>query len=299
MMRAGVRLCVGLGVLLLSVSTANAALIVTPIGGAVDATALANTLASGGSGITINSATYSGANIASGLFSGGGPIIGITSGMLLTSGSVNNVVGPNNDSGATGINGVGGDAALSAIAGQTTFDASILTINFTPTGNNISFSYVFGSEEYPEYVNQFNDVFAFFVNGTNFALIPGTSTPVSINTVNSGVNSGFFVNNTTGVRDTQLDGFTTVLSFVAPVTPNVQNTLRLAIADSRDSILDSAVFLQGGSFAVCGTPGQPACPGGGGGGAGGGGGTPVPEPASLLLILAGFAGVSKRLRQRN
>ena len=278
------RLSVGVCVLLASVSTARADLIVTPIGGAVTATTLASTLASGSSGLTINSATYTGANIASGLFTGEAGILGLTSGILLTSGSVNNVVGPNNQSGATGANGVAGDAALSALAGQTTFDASILTINFTPTGNNISFSYVFGSEEYPEFVNQFNDVFAFFVNGTNFALIPGTNTPVSINSINAGVNSGLFVSNTSGVRNTQLDGFTTVLSFVAPVTPNVQNTLRLAIADSRDNILDSAVFLQGGTFSVCGTPGQPACPGGS-----------VPEPASIGLMLMGVTAAARRL----
>ena len=231
------------------------------------------------------------ANIASGLFSGGAGIVGIDTGILLTSGSVNNVVGPNNETDASLQNGVGGDAALSALAGQPTFDASILTINFTPTGDNVQFSYVFGSEEYPEFVNQFNDVFAFFVNGTNFALIPGTNTPVSINTVNAGVNSGFFVDNTSGVRNTQLDGFTQVLSFLAPVTPNVQNTLRLAIADSRDDILDSAVFLQGGSFSVCGTPGQPACPGNSGGS--------VPEPASTVLMVAGLAGVAIRLRRRS
>jgi hypothetical protein len=282
MMKLGIRFGLAACVLFASVSSARADLIVTPLGGAVTATSLANSLATAGSGITINSATYTGANIASGTYSGGTGIIGIESGILLTSGSVNNVVGPNNQTGATTSNGVAGDAGLSTLAGQTTFDASILQIAFTPTGSNIQFSYVFGSEEYLEFVNQFNDVFAFYVNGVNYAVVPGTSSPVSINTINTTVNSAFFVNNTTGTRNTQLDGFTTILSFTAPVNPGVQNTLRLAIADSRDTVLDSAVFIQAGSLQVCGGAGQPPC------------GTAVPEPASIGLLLMGLAGAAAR-----
>ena len=278
---------------LASASPARADLVVIPIGGAggaADATQLASLLTAGGSGITINSATYTGVNLASGTFSGGAGIIGIDTGILLTSGSVDNMPGPNDSSGASQSNGLAGDASLTALSGQTTFDASVLEINFTPTGDTVQFSYVFGSEEYLEYVNQFNDVFGFFVNGTNFALVPGTSTPVSINTVNTTVNSGFFVNNTDAHLNTQLDGLTVVLSFIAPVNPNVINTLKIAIADGGDTALDSGVFLQAGSFAVCGQPGQPEC--------GGGTPAPIPEPASMMLMLTGLAGVAARARRR-
>jgi hypothetical protein len=54
----------------------------TPLGGAVTANTMANSLLSGGSGITINSATYTGGNNASGLFSGGASIIGIDTGII-------------------------------------------------------------------------------------------------------------------------------------------------------------------------------------------------------------------------
>ncbi len=61
--------------------------------------------------------------------------------------------------------------------------------------------------------------------------------------------------------NTQLDGLTTVLSFIAPVNPGVQNTLVLAIADAGDTILDSAVFIAGGSFAAPGAdPDNPILP---------------------------------------
>ncbi len=66
----------------------------------------------------------------------------------------------------------------------------MLTIHFTPTGNQVRFSYVFASEEYNEYVgSEYNDLFAFFVGGTNYAVLPGTSTPVAINNVNCGSSS--------------------------------------------------------------------------------------------------------------
>lgn len=231
---------------------------VTPMGGALNANAMAAALLDASSGITINSASYTGANGASGTFEVGTDIIGIDRGILLTSGTVATALGPNDDTGAGEDNGRPGDAQLDGlIPGGATQDASVLTIHFTPTGNQIRFSYVFASEEYNEFVgSQFNDLFAFFVAGTNYAVLPGTSTPVAINNVNCGnplisfppTNCSFFIDNTDAGLDIQMDGMTTVLTFTAPVNPGVQNTMRLAIADVADGILDSAVFLAGGSF---------------------------------------------------
>ena len=42
---------------------------------------------------------------------------------------------------------------------------------------------------------QFNDVFAFYVNGVNCALTPGTTDPITINTVNQDSNTLFYVPN--------------------------------------------------------------------------------------------------------
>jgi len=273
-------------------------IVVTPTN---NATTLANTLLSGSSGITINTATYTGGATASGTFTGGGDVVGIDSGIVLTSGAATFIVGPNNNTAFSVDNGAAGDADLSAIVSATTFNASTLNLNFTPAGNQIQFSYVFGSEEYNEFVNSaFNDVFAFFVNGVNFALIPGTSTAVSINNVNNGFagagqlasgpckNCAFYVDNATGAKNTQLDGFTTVLTFIAPVNPNVPNTLKISVADTSDPVLDSAVMIQGGSLQVCGGPGQPPC----GGQAG-----EAPEPASLVLLGTGLAALYRRQRK--
>lgn len=224
---------------------------------------LANSLL--GDGVTINSVTYVGANRAAGLFTGGTGIIGIDQGVILSSGDIKNVVGPNVQDGITANNGLPGDADLnSLIPGYLTHDASVLTIKFIPTGSVLTFKYVFASDEYNEYSNSnFNDVFGFFLNGYgaayNVAYLPGTNIVVSINNVNGGNPYGtnpqhpeYYINNDLSdggaTLNTEMDGMTKVLTITANVNPGVENTTKLAIADSGDYILDSNVFLEGGSF---------------------------------------------------
>jgi len=215
-----------------------------------------------GGGVTVSNITFQGVNHSAGTFSGGTGIIGFESGIILSTGNIADVVGPNTEDSTTTHNGLPGDAVLnSLIIGYTTLDATVLEFDFVPTSNVIVFEYVFGSEEYNEYVNTaFNDVFGFFINGVNQALIPSTSVPVSINNVNGGgpsygtnpSNSAYYINNDLqdggGLINTELDGMTVVLSVVANVTPSQTNHIRLAIADASDSILDSDVFIKMASF---------------------------------------------------
>ena len=249
-------------------AAAQAQLVVTPIGsGGVTPASMADMLLQNAVGITIVDVTYTGAIGASGIFAGGtssGGIIGFGSGVLLTSGSVNNVVGPNVSASSGFSNGLPGDPQLDALVSGNTRDASILQITFIPVSSQVRFSYTFGSEEYPEFAGgSFNDVFSFFINGINYALIPNTPTPVAINNINCGVsgtgagpNCNLYINNpvNSNFRNTALDGLTQVLSFTAPVTPGVINTLRLSIADRQDTIYDSAVFIQQGSFGATTSP---------------------------------------------
>ncbi len=288
----------------------NAAIVTTPLSSTLTPTDLVNVLLSGNSGITVSNVQYTGAQTASGRFAGGTPI-GFANGIVLSSGSVasgpdNIVEGPNNDDGTTVENGQPGDVDLDGLTTDSTEDASVLSFNFVPTGNRVTFSYVFGSEEYNEFVNsQFNDVFGFFINGVNVAVLPGTNTPVAINNVNcgfassgnpapgAGPNCTRFRDNTTGAIDTELDGLTTVLFIDAAVNAGQTNTMKIAIADVGDQLLDSAVLFQGGTFTVCGGPNQPACTGGGGGNGNGN----VPEPMSLALLGIGLAGLRIRSRK--
>lgn len=224
-----------------------------------------------GPGVTTSNVSFLGANVAGGTFSGGAGIIGFNSGVILSSGNIASVPGPNDLGNTTTNNGEPGDPDLNAIISGTQ-DRAVLEFDFTCTGTQtISFQYVFTSEEYNEYVNTaFNDVFAFFLNGVNIALLPGTANPVSINNVNcgnpfvgAGPNCTEYINNMCGQGglpgypcagnvDTEMDGLTVVFTATANILPGT-NHIKLAIADVGDSAFDSNVFIRGQSFA-CATP---------------------------------------------
>jgi uncharacterized repeat protein (TIGR01451 family) len=230
---------------------ANPDLTVTPLGGTLTAADLVNALV--GPGIETTNQAYAYVSQASGTFSGGTGILGFESGVLLTSGNVENVVGPNQVDAVGTVNEAPGDPDLTVLAGATTRDASILSFTFVPSDTTVSFRYVFASDEYNEFVNQgFNDVFGFFVNGTNCAKVPDTDVPVSIDTINNGSHPDLYRDNEisdgSAPIDTEMDGLTVVLTCTAPVTPDAPNTAKLAIADVGDFAVDSAVFLEAGSF---------------------------------------------------
>ena len=223
------------------------------------ATQLAQALV--GSGVTVSNAKFTGAKTAAGTFTGGATILGIADGIVLSSGKICDVVGPNTADSTTTKHGLPGDAALDKlIPGYKTNDATVLEFDFVPKTNIVTFTYVFGSEEYNEYVNsKYNDVFGFFINGQtvahNVALIPGTSTPVAINNVNNGLNSLYYLDNDYGdffpgpwPINTELDGLTVALTVTAKVNADKENTMKLAIADAGDYILDSDVFIKGESI---------------------------------------------------
>ncbi len=200
---------------------------------------------------------YTGHNDAIGYFSNAHHLIGISDGIIMSSGRVITALGPNN-SGSSGTNlGQPGDALLQSLVNGTTYDAAILQFNFIPATDLVEFRYVFASEEYPEYAgSSFNDVFAFFISGGpenynnyNIARLPGTSIPVTINNVNHFTNSQYYVSNwSPATINIEYDGFTVVLTAMAAVTPCQTYTMRLGVADVADGIYDSAVFLEAGSF---------------------------------------------------
>jgi len=210
-----------------------------------------------GCGVAVSDVRFIGDLTSAGLFYGGAGIIGgpdFDGGVILSSGTAASVIGPNKSDGTSdALIPDRTDSDLETLSGQDTHNASILEIEFTPSSTYITFDYVFGSEEYNEYVFSFNDVFAFFLNGENVALIPGTTTPVSINTVNKVVNPLYFINNYpsdgTPPYNTEMDGFTEVLTVTAEVRANIRNRIKLAIADGGDSLLNSWVLIRAGSFA--------------------------------------------------
>lgn len=206
-----------------------------------------------GAGVTISNVTFTGHLQAAGAFTDGfTDDLGVDAGVILSSGRVLDAPGPNDTDFESTSFGTAGDPDLDTLTGNVTEDAAVLEFDFLPTEDTISFSYVFASEEYPEFAppngSTFNDVFGFFLNGTNIALLPGTSDFVSINNVNAVTNSSFYKDNSTAAFGTQYDGFTTTFSAVASVTPGVVAHIKLAVSDVGDSIADSTVFLRAGSF---------------------------------------------------
>jgi hypothetical protein len=208
-----------------------------------------------GSGVTVKDIRVTGANTAIGTFSDTESVLGIEQGIILSTGDIAYTSGPNNADDTTKAHGLAGDTDLDGLVPEyETHDATILEIDFIPEGSQLEFNYVFGSEEYNEYVDtNFNDVFGFFLNGQNIALIPGTNEPVAINNVNLNKSSAYYKDNDFGdlnpiPYNTELDGFTSVLTATGQVTPSEVNTIKIAIADSGDFWYDSAVLIEANSF---------------------------------------------------
>ncbi|HMP98303.1 MAG TPA: choice-of-anchor L domain-containing protein, partial [Cyclobacteriaceae bacterium] len=126
---------------------------------------------------------------------------------------------------------------------------------------------------------------AFFITGpghdhTNIAVLPGEKIPITVNSINNKRNTKYYVDNeyinTTDpylwdarkrqviinknyLKDPVLppyhiefDGFTRVIQARCTVIPNEVYSIKIAIADVADPILDSGVFLEGGSFSSFG-----------------------------------------------
>ena len=203
-----------------------------------------------------------------GEFTSNNTILDIPYGLMLHTGSVENFNG-----GANFVDGVSDIDLDSLLPGFTMNNAAILEFDFVPQGDTVRFNYVFGSLEYPTYVcSAFNDVFGFFMsgpgingnfenNGENIALVPGTNIPVSINTINDVAggssctqpcpcNSQYYVNNNGFANDTSVRFTGMTVNLEAKHWVNCGDTyhIKLAIADAGDGILNSGVFLEGGSF---------------------------------------------------
>lgn len=219
-----------------------------------------------------------GEDFSIGNFFDGQRIMGIDRGIIISTGHIDSASGPNLSGETSGVIGTINDPDLSLIATSTVFDASGISFDFIPLSDRVSFTYVFASEEYCEYVNTpYNDVFGFFVsgpgidgnftnNGVNVALVPGTQEFVSINTINHSKNNEYYYKNEpeTDALDCQIafepknpgnisfDGFTLPLQAEFDVIPCETYTIRLVISDVRDPVFDSAVFLKMNSFDIGG-----------------------------------------------
>lgn len=210
-------------------------------------------------------------------------------GIIMTTGNIDVAPGPNNRSDATHYTDMTFvDNELSVfVPGTIITSCSTLDFDFVTVSDNISFNYIFGSEEYPDHVCSVdNDIFAFLVTGPdpgngelvtrNAAIIPGSidqnnpdGIPVSINSVNNGIpgNFAYFSDYGTGCHynythlyhdnvDTtgaatpgvQYDGYTEKMTAQVSVIPCAVYHMHISVCNVGDYNDDSGVLLEGGSL---------------------------------------------------
>jgi gliding motility-associated-like protein len=228
-----------------------------------------------GEGVTATNVQFTGSNVQIGYLTGG-------TGGFLESGVILSTADASNPAtcGFDEAGGVSGEPDLLTVAnsvppliGQTftvgsVNDVCILEFDFQPSGDFVSFNYIFGSDEYLAWVNStYNDVFAFFLSGpgvtgpyaspagfpdgaVNIASVPDSDPelPITISSVNDVTNSEYYIDNPGATEAPCINGFTQTFTASHPVSCGLTYHIKLAIADGSDSILESIVVLEEGSF---------------------------------------------------
>lgn len=213
----------------------------------------------------------------------GGYFLGFDSdrGMIMTNGKSDDADKSNicntEQNASTDNGGTEGDSDLEQLSGVASHDGCIIEFDFKPTADTVRFNYVFASEEYHEYVfASFNDMFGFFLSGPGIsgpysngavyvALIPNSTTGVTINTVNFGkggrtctgkpsgcTNCEWLIDNSQNTdpafNKLVYDAYTKPLEAKLGIQQHEWNHIKMAIGDGGDPIYDSGVMLEKGSF---------------------------------------------------
>ncbi|MGG7034033.1 MAG: choice-of-anchor L domain-containing protein [Flavobacterium sp.] len=173
-----------------------------------------------------------------------------------------------------------GDAELQQISNKSgktgsVQDVSSVKFQFVALGDKFKFNYLFASNEYGLYQCNYSDVFAFILTnvskGTppvNIAVVPGTTTPTSDGIpvaatsirqkkYNAGCEDSypglFGAYNAAPVANVadsaiNMSGQTAPLVASADIIPGDTYTIKLIVGDYNDMKIDSAVFIEAGSF---------------------------------------------------
>ncbi len=201
-----------------------------------------------------------------GFFTNGITSIGFDSGIVLTTGLAEQVVGPNSraNAGANFSNHFFSDGDIPLPTGLC--DGVSLTIDFIANRDSVCLDYVFGSEEYPEFVaKEYGDMVGIYIyplnqktnKFKNLAILPDKS-PVHINYLNANKNAGWFVRNDDhsceNYHEIELDGYSKPLFAGCKVKPGIPYRLKIILADAGDCEYDSGIFLRAVSFKTATKP---------------------------------------------
>lgn len=273
-------------------SNANAVVVTTVPATSTGVTAMADAVLASNSGISIvantvkiqgtNSSaiqqygTYSNFNLAP--KTGTTPTLTMADGVVLTSGKA--VVPLTNTSpNFSTTTGSGANAQLSALSGSVTNDANTLGFDFTVESgvSSVSAKFVFGTEEFPD--QAVTDIFGFFIDGVNYAKFSNGSL------ISNAVGSNNFISNVAGAYGIEYDGLTNVLTVTGLLNQALlTHTLMFGVADTSDSVYDSAVYLNSLTAGLSGV---------------GGLSSDVPEPSTVFLLGIALAGGALARRKQS
>lgn len=200
-----------------------------------------------------------------GYFNASGTTFPFAEGLVLSTGKLANVPGPNTSLSDDDATNWVGDSDLEQVLNESnTTNATIIEFDFVSITNQISFNYIFASEEYQENnanTCKYSDLFGFLIrpknsaNYTNIALVPNTETPVKVTTVHPVISGGcaaqneqYFESWNNSSAPINFNGQTKALTATASVIPNEIYHVKLVIADEQNYRYDSAVFIEAGSF---------------------------------------------------
>lgn len=234
-----------------------------------DKTTLTDALLAPGSGVVIvpNSIMLNASwETAVNFYDGSLAPLGIGAGLLLTSGNApgtsNTLPWYGQDNSINSGIFYNGDADIDKVVNTvfqtSSYDATTFSFDFTvtdPTATSVSFDLVFGTDEFPEWVDTlFVDSAIVMVNGVNYALFNHDPMhPLSV--ISSNLAANYFQDNANNVLPIEYDGVSHVLKIIAPIIPGgVTNHIKIGVADTGDHIYDSGLFLA--NFSAGNIPGS-------------------------------------------
>lgn len=226
------------------------------------------------SNINFRTGTNFGSSNGIGYFTNTNPAFPLASGVVLSTGNVLNVPGPNSSTLNDGNLAWSGDtdlqnALLAAGITMNSTNATVLEFDFVPFSPNFNFQFLFASEEYGNFQCQFSDAFAFLLTNvatgvtTNLAVVPSTTDPISVTTIRNSlynsncgsVNPSYFGafngGSNAAAAPINFNGQTVVMNANSnSLVPNTTYRIKLVVADRQDFQSDSAIFLGANSFNI-------------------------------------------------
>jgi len=205
-----------------------------------------------------------------GVFTNTNPNFPFQSGIVLSTWSSTQSVGPFVRNLGGGNNAWLGDSDLNQSLNINSINATVLEFDFIPLTNSISFNYFFASNEYQDdFPCNYSDGFAFLIKEKgsaaayqNLAVLPNSSTAVSSQNIHpaisfndngvlktcNAINESYFAQYNNSTSPINYAGQTRILNAQTTVTPGTTYHIKLVIGDDAVNYYDSAIFIEAASF---------------------------------------------------